>query len=311
MATTIPRTLYHYCSIPTFFNIVKNKSIWLSDISKSNDSLELRWIKEQCRYYILKVWVDYVRSVKESVNDLSLVSFDDFENVQKFSELIAKYDLTKSWVFCLTEKKDNLGQWRGYADDGTGVCIGFKTDFYSMIDAVAHYIDKDADLHFRKVRYTKKEIEDFFYNAAELSKIDASMSCQEVIRLLNSAISFTMSNAEFFKNDAFKEEKEWRLVYTMETSDLLKGKVPGMEKFSEKITDMSIGNFGFSTRRGTIISHIEISLPKLDSVFSSITIGPKSSLSINDVKLFLLHSGVIKNTENLSIKIEKSKVSYR
>ena len=29
--------LYHYCSVDTFFNIIKNAKLWLSDIEKSND----------------------------------------------------------------------------------------------------------------------------------------------------------------------------------------------------------------------------------------------------------------------------------
>lgn len=32
--------VYHYCSVDTFFNIIKNSSIWLSDIAKSNDYQE-------------------------------------------------------------------------------------------------------------------------------------------------------------------------------------------------------------------------------------------------------------------------------
>lgn len=45
MANMTPRILYHYCSLETFQNIVENKSIWLSDVQKSNDSKELEWIK--------------------------------------------------------------------------------------------------------------------------------------------------------------------------------------------------------------------------------------------------------------------------
>ncbi len=32
--------VYHYCCVDTFFNIIKNSSIWLSDIAKSNDYQE-------------------------------------------------------------------------------------------------------------------------------------------------------------------------------------------------------------------------------------------------------------------------------
>lgn len=32
--------LYHYCNTDVFFNIIKNSTIWLSDVSKSNDYQE-------------------------------------------------------------------------------------------------------------------------------------------------------------------------------------------------------------------------------------------------------------------------------
>ena len=47
MAERHPKTLYHYCSIETFFNVIKSNSVWLSDIEKSNDSLELTYMKNE------------------------------------------------------------------------------------------------------------------------------------------------------------------------------------------------------------------------------------------------------------------------
>lgn len=45
-------TLYHYCSVETFFNIIKNASLWLSDIEKSNDYEEC----VVCRELVNKKW---------------------------------------------------------------------------------------------------------------------------------------------------------------------------------------------------------------------------------------------------------------
>lgn len=42
--------VYHYCSVDTFFNIIKNSSVWLSDISKSNDYQEC----VRCREFVNK-----------------------------------------------------------------------------------------------------------------------------------------------------------------------------------------------------------------------------------------------------------------
>ena len=32
--------VYHYCSLEGFLSIIQNASLWISDISKSNDCLE-------------------------------------------------------------------------------------------------------------------------------------------------------------------------------------------------------------------------------------------------------------------------------
>src|SRR5690606_28676010 len=38
-------------------------------------------------------------------------------------------DSTEGFALCLSEKGDLLSQWRAYARDGTGISIGFSSDF--------------------------------------------------------------------------------------------------------------------------------------------------------------------------------------
>ncbi len=35
--------IYHYCSLDTFAEVIKNKTIRLSDLDKTNDYMEKRW----------------------------------------------------------------------------------------------------------------------------------------------------------------------------------------------------------------------------------------------------------------------------
>ena len=35
--------VYHYCNLNTFYSIILNKTLRLSDITKSNDQLEITW----------------------------------------------------------------------------------------------------------------------------------------------------------------------------------------------------------------------------------------------------------------------------
>ena len=39
----IKESIYHYCGFNTFFTIIKNKTIRLSDVTQSNDHDEIKW----------------------------------------------------------------------------------------------------------------------------------------------------------------------------------------------------------------------------------------------------------------------------
>lgn len=39
--------IYHYCSLEGFLSIIQNASLWMSDISKSNDCLENIYIRNK------------------------------------------------------------------------------------------------------------------------------------------------------------------------------------------------------------------------------------------------------------------------
>lgn len=46
--------VYHYCTLDGFLAIIKNASIWLSDICKSNDGLECIYGRNQIKDRIEK-----------------------------------------------------------------------------------------------------------------------------------------------------------------------------------------------------------------------------------------------------------------
>lgn len=310
MAKRIPKTLYHYCSVDTFYNIIKNKSLWLSDISKSNDSRELQWLKGQCETYILNSWLEYLKGLEQE----NRLTSQDFVGVNESKEWL-KYineETSKSWIFCLSEKKDDLGQWRGYADDGYGISIGFKTDFFVVVEKIAEIIDKNELLFFGKVRYSKKEVKDFFMNYAELKEISTKDTTEQVLERIKKAIGLTMWNSAFFKCETFKEEKEWRIAYSMELLDILKGTIPGIpDDKNEYKSAITLGNYGFNVRNKTLVSHVELGIPHLEKVISEICIGPKSPLEVQDVKMFLISQGLLKDFYDKSIKVYKSEASYR
>lgn len=311
MAKRIPKTLYHYCSVDSFYNIIKSRSIWLSDIGKSNDLRELKWLKEKCETYILKYWLDYVKELDKR-GELSTKVFKRYEETKTLCDFINKRDTSKCWAFCLSEKKDDLGKWRGYADDGQGISIGFKADFFVLVETIAYSLDKDEDIFFNKVKYSQKQIKDFFLNEAELGSISMNESLEEVAKKIENAIIIAMWNAAFFKSETFKEEKEWRIAYSMDLAKLYKGREPEIpDDKNEYKNAITVGKYGYVVKNNSLVSHVELGIPHMESIISEICIGPKSSIEIDDVRLFLISQGILKNITDKSIKIYKSDSTYR
>ena len=302
--------LYHYCDITTFCNIIKNRSIWFSDISKSNDSQELKWIKGQCKGYILKVWVDYLRSVEAEKGDLRTVNFGQFEELQTVVEDLYNYETEKCWTFCVSEKADDLGQWRGYAKDGEGIAIGFTSSFFKSLQKEGKpEITASNQVAFDKVLYNEKDVERLFLEMCGLAKINPQMTSEEVIKLLKSAVTASLLLAPFYKNPTFAEEKEWRLVFSTITSNLLSGQTP--EAAFQKMFPTKAVHYDFVVQNQQFVSHIEFVDSMMPNNICEIWLGPKCKISSLDLKLFLVSNGYLKDCSDTSIQIYKSEASYR
>lgn len=310
MAKRVPKILYHYCSLQTFQTIIENNSIWLSDISKSNDSKELQWIKGQCEFYILKAWVDFLES-KDDDQRFNDVTSDDFKKIDELKDLIKNYNNTKTWAFCLSEKNDDLSQWRGYADDGAGISIGFKSGTFEAIQAVSHYIDDESDLYFKKVNYSKPQVHKFFYDHLKLNEITPEFTSEKVIEKLTKCVISSIWNAPFFKNESFKDEKEWRLAYSMSYSDLLHGIMPTVLPHTDKLAHSIESKYGYIVKNNELISHIELKFQEIKSLISTITLGPKARMTALELKEYLISKGILKNVSDKSIKIHISGSTYR
>lgn len=315
MSQRVPRVLYHYCSLSTFKNILENKSVWLSDIRKSNDSLELRWIMGQCQFYMIEAWINYVKAVQEE-RGMEVVTLDHFKQFDQLYILAGNYDAeddAKNWVFCLSEKSDDLGQWRGYADDGRGIAIGFNSALLKKIKYIGDAIRSvSVNLDFDQVHYSKKDIKDFFNLRAGFSEINVNTHPDEVIQYMKRALGLSYIFAPLYKSDKFKDEKEWRIFYSMHLDELEKGERPGVPAPQNDFSDiLTLEKYAFVQRGQTLVSHLELGFPKMNRAINSITIGPKASVSPMDIKLYLMSIGLLKNFEDNSIKISKSKISYK
>ena len=315
MTKSVPRVLYHYCSLSAFMSIFDNKSIWLSDIRKSNDSLELRWIMGQCQYYMINAWTDYVRDVQQN-RGMDIVSHEHFKEFEELYLLAKDYDAeddTKNWVFCLSEKSDDLGQWRGYANDGQGISIGFNSAFMKNINYIGENVrTTSVNFGFDKVYYSKKDVKLFFNDKVGLSRIDINMDPSEVIQYMKRALALSYIYSPLYKSDKFKDEREWRIFYSMHLDDMEKGERPGIFNDKNKLSDIiKLEKYKFERKGETMVSHLELELPQLRRAINSIIIGPKAKVTPMDMRLYLMSIGLLRDANDESIKVHRSMIPYR
>lgn len=301
MDNKTPDTLYHYCSLDTFLKIIKNKTIWLSDILKSNDFDEITWAKRMLRYKIVTVTRDYISNHPDCDNEKV------WELSRACQEII--FDKTsRFWTFCLSEESDLLSQWRGYADDGQGISIGFKRELFDFLSVLplAGIKKKNTDINFRKINYSIDAIERWFAEEKMFDDCYQAKNIEELQNALFKAMFAVEEAAVYYKNDAFYEEKEWRLVLSVNDRETT------INSFSELNTPkMSFSNVEYTVIRQQLISHVELRMDALKDFILEIVVGPKCRSSIDEIRLVLYTYGFLESISDEKIRIARSKASYR
>jgi hypothetical protein len=268
----IEEVYYHYCSIESFMSIIESKSIWLTNAKFMNDRLENKMIEENFDYII-----EILKPLKTEIFIDNLI-----ENFKQYKNEV--------YLFCLSKNPDKLSQWRGYADDGKGVAIGFSMRRGAQVSyIVPRFGESDVQLGIHEVIYERDKQKEIILR-----------KCDEDDRNKNdSSVTLSLDFVDFsmiFKHDSFDEEEEARLMYVR--CDEIKDK-------PENISDLK-----FRNSKNKIVDYFEFHFDtKENQLFDSILIpeiylGPKCEMKREEVEMFLKHHDLS------GTKVIKSESSY-
>lgn len=138
--------------------------------------------------------------------------------------------------FCMSEVGDLLSQWRGYADDGKGFSIGFSKEYLDKLSSEDTNNKHIIRLH--KVLYSPEEqiavvapLLEQIYNDIKSGDVaipkpraiyleekdfdEYRKSNELVFKKLFVKLAPALGKIFAFKNRAFSEESEWRMVSFM------------------------------------------------------------------------------------------------
>lgn len=266
-ASGLPKYLFHYTTTRSFVEIVDRKFLWLSNAIYLND-------KEEIRFGI---------RLLRNLNKATLENHNISKIIDEIEKNLDKEVFPEIYVASFCEDNDLLSQWRGYANNSGGICIGFKSaemwrlarENSGKITAIS-YRDIDgkmtAENKINAHNNREEGLQDILGDA--ISKFRSSRE-KDVIHNLISSI----------KHDKFKEEKEWRVTM------LGKNIKSEDKKFREK--------------NGILIPYFELDFEPAKAI-SSVIIGPgeNQDLIAKSVKNFLA-------TKELNIEVEKSTIPFR
>lgn len=273
--------VYHYCSVDTFLKIIKNKSLRLSDIGKSNDYEERIYIEN-------KIHEEFKKKMK------SELPIEVFQNVLQVEEM-CRWAMQESiilYAICFSEEKDLLSQWRGYADDGKGVAIGFSKDILNRVNG------EEYGLTFRQICYEENEQKKFAIKQVET--IINTMQKKNLFAAFAEVYENEIADIGCMKAPGFSEEKEWRLCVAMS---------PELRVDREaKFADFTLSKVQEQCIREQIITYFDLSFKDvLDDFIIEIVIGPNAKVTENDIHRSLFINGLHSD----KIKVTKSGITYR
>lgn len=187
--------LYHYTSQDGLIGIIESKSIWASNIHYLNDSKEFQHAIDELKAII------YNRK-KNQNNELIKKLYNSIEGS------IGSFSRINIFVASLTEKGDQLSQWRGYCQNGAGYSIGFSK---SEIESLSN----QQGFTFKPCIYAVQQQRKLLTEPLErLEKkiISSSGDPELAISCTSQFFSEFLQIAPLLKHRAFSEEQEWRLV---------------------------------------------------------------------------------------------------
>lgn len=259
----------------SFFKIISNKNIRLSNAYKTNDKHEMELIFNIIEKSMVDVFkAEFVSSLKKS-----------------YREWLEDY--FRPHIACFSKKGDLLSQWRGYANDGKGISIGFNREYFESIkmldnkefeiyDLVYRFKEQDKLLRklFSKIGMDNlKQLEEYYINKG-------SNKYFQEIEFVGILLKYGLT----FKNESFSEEKEVRLIH-------------GFDKIAAE-PDM----FEYRVTQDDLISFVEIPLDIKNDYppIREIILGPDCKVYPKTLRLFLEQ-----NMYTGPIEIKRSKSSYR
>lgn len=274
--------LYHYTDLNGFLGIIQERKLRLTSAFNLNDSKEVIWAFDKIRKKLDVLASEYDNGLSDLIKQA--ISFNS----------------SIPYVCSLTSESDLLSQWRAYSQDGKGVSIGIKRSALPELEEPGITPSTDP-LFLTQVIYNEND-QDCQIDKILESVFKEGLNIQEKSESLRQALFRLVRIAPTFKNLAFHEEKEWRIIYTHDSWDIDLQR--SLNIIPTTVNRISKPNFRISDCK--LITYFEYDLvgATASDIFAELVSGPKCETSNHDLSILLTECGC-------DLLVRPSKASYR
>ena len=316
--------LYHYCSNEKAFNILQYQNIRMGDISKSNDSLELQLFfpelhREIFRQYLESPFPFQYNGMNNEDAFREMVQGSEYRWSQRFDS----GDFS-NFVICFSAIKDCLSQWRGYADDGRGCCIGFsKNAIQAFCDATngvlrlekVIYVDEKKisemiSFHAGVIIKNMQGFREWIVKEITHSDDDPNTDCLLAYNF-DGMIEGAFVESLRLKTVHFREEQEWRIFLSKrayKNGDWVynkKGAFNGPELFDQTL-DFLNDKIDFRCTNDDLVPFCPLRFEEFSiNPVVELWLGPKNYTRKSDAELFL------RKYKYQKVDVLHSEITYR
>ena len=316
--------LYHYCSNDKAFSILQWKNIRMGDISKSNDSLELQLFfpelhREIYRQYVADPFPFQYEGKEGEEAFREIVQFSEYSWERRFDS----GDFS-NFVICFSTTKDCLSQWRGYADDGRGCCIGFSKDiiqeFCDSSSGVLRlekviYVDESQiaemiSFHAGVILKNMRNLREWLVKEITLKDDDPDTDGL-IMYNFDGMIESAFIESLRLKTVHFREEQEWRVFLSRrayKNGDWVYNKKEPLQgpNLFDKTLDFLNDRIDFRCTNDDLIPFCPLKFAEFPgNPVTELWLGPKNFTRKSDAELFLWKYGY----QNVDIRY--SDITYR
>ncbi len=284
----------HYTSLKSCLGIVQNKSLWLTNLSSSNDRKEL--------FYSPANFLRMFSGIESSSSKNYFQRILD-DNEEKFKSLANEY-VSDLFSISFSKKKDYLPNWKMYGDDFKGVCFCFdRENLEKAVKGLFQIAYISEIMYSEKSRRTFiKENLDYYYSFAP--DVFKNSDDEKIIRfalLALSNISFMLRC--FSKTNHWQSENEVRLLFSSDRflnqynllnrilqEDQFKSKLQEKKEIDKTVDMILEQNYAFFGN--SIKQYRKLFLGEnMSSMIPEIILGPMCQQNKNEFEMFLKHYG--------------------